>query len=129
MARWSVSTHSWRSGVSQSRCWTRTKDGYSASQCDCQCWGPEFQRPGRSRTRGSVVMRSSYIPLEPLHNPPVAVPPVEGEAVAVLRVHDQLVRLAELLELLGQGERLVFGIGPPVRRAVQDQERGVDLLR
>src|SRR5262249_35269361 len=44
-----AATHSAHTGLSQSRCWTRTHSGCDCSQIDCQCSGPELPIPGRIR--------------------------------------------------------------------------------
>src|SRR6185503_19976440 len=67
--------------------------------------------------------------LEPVEDAPVAVAPVVGESVAVAGVEGQAVGLAERLELVGDGERVVARAGPPVGGAMEDEHGGVDLLR
>src|SRR5438105_15153117 len=55
----SVRTQSSRRGVSQSDCTTRTQSPRSRSQYDCQFSGPEFHRPGTTKTFGIMTPPSS----------------------------------------------------------------------
>ena len=57
VAQPSASTQSTRRGVCQSDCSTRRQSERSRSQYDCQCSGPEFQRPGMSNI--SVIAKTT----------------------------------------------------------------------